>query len=405
MSGLRVVVIGGGLVGLGTARALVRRRPDARVVVLEKEARLGAHQSTHNSGVLHAGLYYKPGSSKARLAVQGIRSMRAFCEQHNVRHEICGKLVVAVDATEVERLRALHERGTANGLVGLEWLSGAEAREREPHVAAQAALLVPEEGIVDYAGVVAALATELVAADARLQPGARVVGLRRTGGEWTVESTAGAFSADLLINCAGLQSDRVAAMAGARTTTRIVPFRGEYFELAEARRHLVRHLVYPVPDPAFPFLGVHFTRMIGGGIECGPNAVLALAREGYRRSDVSLRDAVESLAFAGVRRFVLRHARMSVRELWRSLSRSAFAASLQRLIPEVRADDLRPGGAGVRAQAMRPDGTLVEDFEFLQQPGAVHVINAPSPAATSSLAIGETVASMALDASGSSRRA
>ncbi len=379
--------------GLGTARAIWKARPDARITVFEKEAHLGAHQSTHNSGVLHAGLYYKPGSFKARLSVRGIQQMVAYCSAQGVAHETCGKLVVATHRDEVPRLRALEERGRANGLAGLVRLGPDAVREREPAVSAVEALLVPEEGIVDYRGVVNALESELRAGGVSFVLGGSVQALTRRAGRWRVTSAAGEVEADLLVTCAGLHSDRVAALAGAVVATRIVPFRGEYYELAPAHRGLVRHLVYPVPDPAFPFLGVHFTRMIGGGVECGPNAVMAMAREGYTWRDWNARDLSEALRFPGLWRFLKRHPCSSALEVWRSLSPAAFLSTLQRLVPSLSSEMLVPGESGVRAQAMRLDGTLVEDFDLVRQDGALHVLNAPSPAATASLAIGEYVAS------------
>jgi L-2-hydroxyglutarate oxidase len=362
------------------------------VTLLEKERVAGAHQSSHNSGVLHAGLYYRPGSHRAKLAVRGIRMMRDYCAAHGLRHETCGKLVVAASDDEVPRLRALFERGQANGLAGLEWLDAAAAREREPHVRAVAAVLVPEEGIADYPAVVAALARELTESGVHLRLGAGVSAIRRDGAEWVVGAGDEEIRTDAIVNCAGLHADRVARMAGERPTVRIVPFRGEYWMLKPHRRHLVRHLVYPVPDPAFPFLGVHFTRTVGGEIECGPNAVLALAREGYRWRNISPRDLFDAATFPGLWRFMARHPRVSAWEIRRSLSLRLFCESLRRLVPEVTVDDLIRGPSGVRAQAMRPDGTLCDDFEFVERPGAVHVLNAPSPAATASLAIGEEIA-------------
>lgn len=393
MSSPRIVVIGGGLVGLATARQLRGALPRADIVLLEKEPGFGRHQSTHNSGVLHAGLYYKPGSAKARLAVQGIRQMTAFCREHGVAHEICGKLVVAVDDTEVERLRTLLDRGQRNGLAGLRWLGREELREVEPHAAGVAAVRVPEEGIVDYAGVVAALERANRAAGIDQRAGAGVEAMRRDGAAgWVVATAAGEFRADFVVNCAGLHCDRVAALAGEPRRTRIVPFRGEYYQIRRERAHLVKHLIYPVPDPTFPFLGVHFTRLIHGGVEAGPNAILATAREGYRKSDVDLRDLADALAFPGLWRFMGRHRRMCWDEVVRSFSKDRFCASLQRLVPEITAADLEPGGAGVRAQAMTPAGELVQDFELVERADALHVLNAPSPAATASLAIGSTIA-------------
>ena len=388
----QVIITGAGIVGLAAAYKLGRRLPDTRITVLEKEAAVGQHQSGHNSGVLHCGLYYKPGSVKARLAVSGIQEMVAFCRDHEIRHEICGKLVVAIDKDEVARLHALHERGQQNGLQGLVWLEPDRMREIEPHAAGVAALLVPQEGIVDYPAVCNALVAEIRAQGGNVVMGAEVVALRTAPVGWIAETTAGEFEADFLVNCAGLHCDRISELAGERRDVRIVPFRGEYYKIKPERQFLVRNLIYPVPDPQFPFLGVHFTRLIHGGIEAGPNAVLAFAREGYRKSDVNLRDLADALGFAGLWRFLGQHKRMCWEELKRSFSRRIFCESLQRLVPEIREDDLEPGGAGVRAQAMSPDGTLVQDFHFVRQKRALHVLNAPSPAATASLAIaGEIV--------------
>lgn len=387
-----IIIIGGGLVGLATAWKLARRAPDTSVKVLEKERALCAHQSGNNSGVLHAGLYYKPGSLKARLAVSGIREMVEFCRENHVPHEICGKLVVAADDTELPRLRQLHERGQQNGLAGLQFLSGDEMREIEPHVAGIAGLRVPQEGIVDYHKVCDALRAKTEQCGGSVVLGAAVTELKLLGNEWRVMTTAGEFAADFLVNCAGLHCDRISQLAGERREVRIIPFRGEYYKIKPDRQHLVRNLIYPVPDPEFPFLGVHFTRLIHGGIEAGPNAVLAFAREGYRKTDVNIFDLWDSLTFSGLWRFLGKHKAMSFAELRRSFSKELFCASLQKLVPEIRAQDLETGGAGVRAQAMSPDGTLVQDFCLLNRPRALHVLNAPSPAATASLAIGDEIA-------------
>ncbi len=389
---MRICIIGGGIVGLATSLQLRRRLPGAELTLLEKEEGFGRHQSTHNSGVLHAGLYYKPGTVRARLAVQGIRMMTEFCRTHAIAHEICGKLVVAVDEAEVARLKGLHERGRQNGLQGLELLDGPAMREIEPNVGGVAALRVPEEGIVDYAAVVQAIVTEARKAGVVLRTSARVDRVVREGSGWRVVSRAGEVPVDFIVNCAGLHCDRVSALAGEARSTRIVPFRGEYYELKPERAHLVRHLIYPVPDPAFPFLGVHFTRLIHGGVEAGPNAVLATSREGYRKTDFNPADLWDALTFPGLWRFMGRHAAMCSAEVRRSFSKRLFCASLQRLVPAITAADLAPGGAGVRAQAMTPQGELVQDFAFIERPNALHVLNAPSPAATASLAIGEEIA-------------
>jgi L-2-hydroxyglutarate oxidase len=389
----RVIIIGGGIVGLATAYRLLQARPAAKVTVLEKESGPGRHQSTHNSGVLHAGLYYQPGSLKARLAVAGIREMVAFCRQHGIAHEVCGKLVVATDAAEAARLDHLAARAVANGLTGVRRIGPEDMRRIEPNVGGLAALHVPEEGIVDYAGVCAQLVREIETMGGGIHFQSRVERIVPDGPAWKLFTAYGEFSADYLITCAGLQSDRVARLAGESPTARIVPFRGEYYQLRADRQHLVRNLIYPVPDPQFPFLGVHFTRLIGGGVEAGPNAVLAGAREGYHKLDLNAADLAEALTFPGLWRFLARHPRMCWEELRRSYSKRLFCASLQKLVPDLRIEDLAPGGAGVRAQAMEPSGELVQDFALIQRPRALHVVNAPSPAATASLAIAGKIVS------------
>jgi len=388
-----LLVIGGGLVGLGTARALRQRFPQAAITLFEKEDQVGAHQSTHNSGVLHCGLYYKPGSLKARLAVDGIVKMTAFCRQHDIPHEICGKVVVATAEEELPRLEELLRRGQANGLQNLRRLDGTALRQIEPHAAGIAGAHVPQEGIVDYRAVCDVLARELQAQGVTLKTGAAVTAIRRVGDEWVVKTRHEEVTGSFLINCAGLHCDRVSALAGESREVRIVPFRGEYYQLKPSAQALVKHLIYPVPDPAFPFLGVHFTRLIQGGIEAGPNAVLAFAREGYRLGKVNLRDLLDALSFGGLWRFMRKYPQMVSHELIQSLSKERFCAALQRLVPEVRPADLAPGGAGVRAQAMSAQGDLIQDFQLVQRPAALHVLNAPSPAATASLAIGEYLAS------------
>lgn len=394
--GVNYAIIGGGLVGMATALELKRLAPDASVQLIEKEPSVGRHQSTHNSGVLHAGLYYKPGSLKARLAVRGIRRMVAFCAEHGIHHEACGKLVIATNEEEIGRLHTLLERGTQNGLRGLRWLERDALREIEPHAAGLAAVHVPEEGIVDYQAVCAALDRELRASGVTVTTSAELKRARRDGAAWRLETAAGEFSADFIINCAGLHSDRVAEAAGEQREARIVPFRGEYYKLRQSAQHLVRNLIYPVPDPTFPFLGVHFTRMIEGGVEAGPNAVLALAREGYTKWTVRPGELLDAIGYRGLWNFMKRHRSMAWDEVVRSFSKRRFCASLQRLVPEVQLSDLETGGAGVRAQAMLPDGTLVQDFHFVERAGALHVLNAPSPGATACLAIGEHVAAKAL---------
>ena len=390
------LIIGGGLVGLATAWQLLRSGRVGGLTLLEKESRVGAHQSTHNSGVLHAGLYYRPGSLKARLAVEGIREMTAYCREKNIPHEICGKVVVAVDETEIPRLRELEARGQANGLTGLRWLDRDGLLALEPHAAGIAALHVPEEGIVDYAAVCEALRDDIVAAGGRIVTGAEVTGLRDGPGGWIAATAADEFAGDFLVNCAGLHSDRVCRLAGLDPEDRIVPFRGEYYKLRPEAAHLVRHLIYPVPDPKFPFLGMHFSRLIHGGVEAGPNAVLAFAREAYRKTQWNACDMAESAGFPGLWKFLARHPRMAWDESIRSLSKKLFCRSLQRLVPGLREDDLAPGGAGVRAQAISRDGELVQDFRLVDGPRALHVVNAPSPAATACLSIGREIMCSAL---------
>lgn len=402
---MNLLVIGGGLVGMATALQLKRSQPSLQLRLLEKEPQVGAHQSTHNSGVLHAGLYYKPGSLKARLAVSGIRQMVAFCQEHGVRHEICGKIVVATDEAEVARLQTLLERGTQNGLRGLRWLSAEELHEIEPHAAGLAAVHVPEEGIVDYVDVCQAMHRELVKLGVEVITSARVVELHKTGGDWRVVSTAGDWQAKYLVNCAGLYCDRIAALAGIPRETRIVPFRGEYYGLKPEARHLVRHLIYPVPDPVFPFLGVHFTRLINGGVEAGPNAVLAWSREGYTKWNINPGDLADALFYPGLWRFMRQHQAMAWNEIRRSLSKRLFCAALQKLVPAIQESDLADGGSGVRAQAMLADGTLVQDFRIVVGKNALHVLNAPSPAATASLAIGEYITQRCWEMMGTSSKA
>jgi (S)-2-hydroxyglutarate dehydrogenase len=389
---MRITVIGGGIIGLATALRLGQKLPSASITVLEKEAEVGQHQSGHNSGVLHCGLYYKPGSMKAKLAVTGIRQMIAFCQEHGIPHDVCGKLVVAAKPEEVSRLNDLYERGLQNGLSGLRKLGVAEMREVEPHVGGVAAIRVPEEGIVDYPAICKTMVRCLAALNGKVITQAAVTGLRRMGEQWIAATRAGEFESDYIVNCAGLQCDRICSLAGHQPQLQIIPFRGEYYTLKPERQHLVRNLIYPVPDPRFPFLGVHFTRLIHGGIEAGPNAVLAFAREGYKKSDISARDFLGTLTYPGFWRFFQKYPRVCFDELRRSFSKELFCRTLNALVPEVCPEDLAPGGAGVRAQAIAPSGEMVQDFRFVQSNRALHVLNAPSPGATASLAIGEEIA-------------
>ena len=397
-NGFDVAVVGGGIVGLATARALLAGRSDLRLVLLEKEARLATHQTGHNSGVIHSGIYYRPGSLKAQLCIEGARLMKEFCAEHGIRVDPVGKVIVATTEAEVPRLHALHERGTANGVAGLALVDGDRLRAIEPSTQALLAIHSPTTSIVDYGEVAQALARELLAGGAVVRTGARVTSIRRTDEGFHLSTASGPVEARRLVNCAGLYSDVVARMAGAEPGVRIVPFRGEYYVLRPERRHLVRGLIYPVPDPEFPFLGVHFTRTIHGEVEAGPNAVLAFAREGYRLGRVHPRELLGTLAYPGFWAMARRYWRTGTYEMYRSLSKAAFVRALQRLVPDVAPADVKRFGAGVRAQAVAPDGSLVDDFRIVRSEGAIHVLNAPSPAATASLAIGRQIAGVAQEA-------
>ncbi|CAL9640840.1 L-2-hydroxyglutarate dehydrogenase (plasmid) [Streptomyces sp. enrichment culture] len=389
------VVIGGGIIGLAVARELLAR--GSRVTVCEKEDRWAAHQTGRNSQVAHAGVYYPPGSAKARMAVAGNRSIVAFAREHGVAVKQGGKLIAATSGRELPGLRKLAARAEANG-VRARLIGPQEAGEIEPHVACLQALYVESTASVDFPGVCAHLVRELTEAGADLRPGTRALAIRRRGSAIEVATPSGVVRADRLVNCAGLHADRVARLAGLRPPVQIVPFRGEYHQLRPSARHLVRGLVYPVPDPALPFLGVHLTRMLDGTVHAGPNAVLALGREGYRWRDVSVRDFTAAARYPGLWRLARRHPRTAVAEVARSLSRRRFAASLARLVPAIEAGDIVPAGSGVRAQALRPDGTLVDDFLHIRDRGQVHVLNAPSPAATAALEIARHLARQVLDA-------
>jgi L-2-hydroxyglutarate oxidase len=383
------VVTGGGIVGLATAHALLERFPGRHVVVLEKENRLAAHQTGRNSGVIHSGIYYKPGSFKARFCKAGQQSMVAFCRQHGVPYALCGKVIVAAGSEELPQLEKLYQRGLENGLE-VRKLTPAQMREIEPHVAGIAGLQVPSTGIVDYEVVVRKLADLVRAAGGEIRLGVRVL----KAGEGVVRTTAGDVAMKMLINCAGLHSDRVARAAGAEVAAKIVPFRGEYYKLKPERAALVNALIYPVPNPMFPFLGVHCTKMIDGSVHLGPNAVLAFAREGYRKTTINLRDLGETLVFPGFWKMAARHWRDGFQEIVRSFSRAEFVRSLQRLVPAITEDDVVPCQSGVRAQALHPNGALEDDFLIIEKPGAIHVCNAPSPAATAALEIGRIIAGM-----------
>jgi L-2-hydroxyglutarate oxidase len=386
------IVIGGGIVGLGTALRLLEQRPRTRLIVIEKEDAVALHQTGNNSGVIHSGLYYKPGSLKASLCREGYAQMVQFCRAEGIPHEICGKVVVATREQELAALEELHRRGVANGLAGIRWLTAAEIREHEPHCAGIKGLFVPETGIVDYGVVADHFAKRIRASGGEIALGERVDAIRRASASVEVVTAKRTHSASVVVSCGGLHSDRLARQTEPELPVRIIPFRGEYYVLTPEARRFVRNLIYPVPDPAFPFLGVHFTRMIGGDVECGPNAVFALGREAYRKTDFSIADTFESLAWPGFQKVARRYWRTGLGEIHRSVSKAAFVKALQRLVPEIRSEHLVPGGAGIRAQACARDGTLLDDFHVVEQENVVHVCNAPSPAATASMAIGATIA-------------
>lgn len=389
-----IAIIGGGIVGLASALALTRagRR---NVIVLEGESRVASHQTGHNSGVIHSGLYYKPGSLKARYCVAGRDALYRFCAEHGIACEPCGKLVVAVDEHERAALAELERRGKANGLTGIRRLTLEEMKEREPHVQGRESLLVPETGIVDFVAVAETYARLVREADGEVKTNAKVREIRTDAAGFTIITASGEVRARHLINCAGLYSDHVARLAGLEPDIRIIPFRGEYMQLRPEAQRLVRHLIYPVPDPRFPFLGVHFTRMIQGGVEAGPNAVLTFRRNWYEHGDDDTRD-MGMLGYAGFWRMALKYGGVGIREMWRSRSRGAFVRSLQRLVPEISAEDVVAHGSGIRAQAVGRDGGLVDDFRFLEANRQIHVLNAPSPGATASLSIGQAIAEKAM---------
>jgi (S)-2-hydroxyglutarate dehydrogenase len=389
-------IVGGGILGLATAHRLLETQPQLKVLLLEKEPKLALHQTGRNSGVLHSGLYYRPGSEKARLSVSGLQQMIAFCREHGIAHEPCGKIVLATDESELPRLETLWQRGQANGLIGLRKLNPEQIKEIEPHAAGVAGIHVPQEGIVDYSAVSETLARLIRGQGGEIKLNARVHKLVADQGGRIIETAAGSFRAKFTVVCGGLYSDRLVRAAGQKPAAKIIPFRGEYFRIKKERQFLVRNLIYPVPDPKFPFLGVHFTRHIHGGIEAGPNAVLAFAREGYHWSKINVRDLAESLGFPGLWKFLGRYPSVWSYEIFRSLSTAEFTRSLQKLVPDIRRDDLEKGGSAVRAQAMTADGNLIEDFHFEEGGGILHVINAPSPAATAALAIGARISEKVL---------
>jgi L-2-hydroxyglutarate oxidase len=392
-----IAIVGGGIVGLATANALLDANPASRIILLEAESQLATHQTGHNSGVIHSGLYYKPGSFKARFCAEGRDAMYRFVADHGVPYDRCGKIVVATSEDELPRLEELHRRGTANGLQGMKWLTPEEMREYEPNVSGIRGLWVAETGIVDYKAVSKVYAQMLRSRGCELRTATRMIGCVRSEGELTIQTVNDDVRCRALVNCGGLQSDRVARLCGLDPGVHIVPFRGEYYQLKPERASLVKNLIYPVPDPRFPFLGVHFTRMIGGGVEAGPNAVLAFKREGYRKSDVSVKDIADLVGYSGFWKMSSRYWKMGMAEFWRSYSKNAFVSALQRLIPALKHEDVVPGGSGVRAQAVDVNGGLLDDFHVVRAPRMVHVLNAPSPGATSSLRIGKEIASMAIE--------
>lgn len=389
-----IAVIGAGIVGLGTALALTERFPRYSLAVLEKEPEIASHQTGHNSGVIHAGIYYKPGSYKAKLCAQGVRMLTEFCDANGIRYERCGKLIVATTREELPRLQMLYERGIANGIEGLQMIGPDRAGEIEPYARVVQALHSPNTAIVDYSEVAGALARKIANQDHRIIKGARVRAINQSGGLIRITSDNVNFQARYLINCAGLYADSIARLMGVKPDLQIIPFRGEYYSLKPGQ-DLIRALIYPVPDPEFPFLGVHFTKRIQGDYEAGPNAVLAFAREGYRFSKVHLPELMEMAAYRGFWAMAWRYWRMETFELYRSLSRAAFLRALQKLVPDLERNHLAPGGSGVRAQAVTPQGSLVDDFKIIEAASAIHVLNAPSPAATASLAIGRHIAELA----------
>jgi L-2-hydroxyglutarate oxidase len=388
-------VIGGGIVGLSTALHLTQAFPDLRVLLIEKEQGVARHQSGHNSGVIHSGIYYKPGSLKAKLCVEGARAMVAFCEEHGIPYKICGKLIVATQPDELPRIQALLDRARANGLQDVQMLNAAQIREYEPHCGGLWALRIPSSGITDYVAVCEKYAELIEQGGGSVRTGMKVTAIECRTNAVIVRTNQDDFETRFVINCAGLHSDRIGRLSGDKSSASIVPFRGEYYDLVPEKQYLVKNLIYPAPDPRFPFLGVHFTRRIHGGVDAGPNAVLAFKREGYRWNDVSLVDIFEMISFPGFWRLACKNWRYGAEELYRSLSKAAFVSSLQRLVPEIQSSDLIADGSGVRAQAVQRDGSLVNDFCFVRSANVLQVYNVPSPAATASLSIGQEIARMA----------
>ena len=389
-----VIIIGGGIVGLATGLKLILKNPDLKILVLEKEDRLAPHQTGNNSGVIHSGIYYKPGSLKATNCIDGYGQLLQFCDSENIPYDLCGKVIVATSEEEFPTLEMLYERGSENGLKGLKMLTKEEIHEIEPHVNGIKGIRVPQTGIIDFTEVSLKYAERIRKAGGEIKLNTKVIEIFKQKDGALIETDQGSFETSLVVNCAGLYSDKIAAMTQEKVDVRIIPFRGEYFKLSPQKEYLVNHLIYPVPDPGFPFLGVHFTRMINGGIEAGPNAVLAFAREGYTKSKINIPELVESLTWPGFLKIASKYWKTGFGEMYRSFSKTAFTKALQRLMPEITKDDLVAGGAGIRAQACDRNGGLLDDFSIIENDIAINVLNAPSPAATSSLAIGDHLASL-----------
>lgn len=391
-----VIIVGGGIVGLATGLKTLEKNPRLRVLLIEKEKEVAVHQTGNNSGVIHSGLYYKPGSLKASNCINGYNLLIDFCNKHDIPYELCGKIVVATEERELPLLKNLFDRGAQNGLKDFRMLNAEQLKEYEPHVSGLAGFFVPQTGIVDYRVVAQKYAEQIGVAGGTIVFGERVLKINTSGEANTVITDKHEYTGKLIVNCAGLYSDKVARLTSSRVDVKIIPFRGEYYKLKKEKEYLVKNLIYPVPDPNFPFLGVHFTRMMRGGVEAGPNAVLAFSREGYKKSDINLAELAESLAWPGFQKVAKKYWRTGLGEMYRSFSKAAFTKALQKLIPEIQEADLVDGGAGVRAQACDRTGGLVDDFLIIEEPNAINVCNAPSPAATSSLSIGETVAALAV---------
>jgi L-2-hydroxyglutarate oxidase len=389
-----VTIIGGGIVGLATAYNILLKKPNTRLLLLEKETAIAQHQTGNNSGVIHSGIYYKPGSLKAKNCIEGYHMLLEFAQKNEIPYDLCGKIIVATLPEELPGLETLYQRGLENGLPGLKWIEKDQIKDYEPHCAGIRALFVPQTGIIDYKLVAAKYAEVVQNLGGEIKTGHQVLEIKKSAHSALIETKTGAFESSMIVNCAGLYSDKVASMSTQEVDTRIIPFRGEYFMIKPERQYLVKNLIYPVPDPAFPFLGVHFTRMMNGHVEAGPNAVLAFKREGYKKTDIHLGELWETLSWPGFRSVAYKYWKTGLGEMWRSYSKAAFTKALQRLIPEITEDDLEPANAGVRAQACDRNGGLLDDFKIIQEAGIIHILNAPSPAATSSLSIGKTISEM-----------